>query len=59
MCERFLKVERQTMERMSAQKVIHAEAFNKVCEALKKVCSVYRNDWDLQYYGVIRRHVRN
>ena len=35
------------MERPSAQKDIHAEAFNKVCEALNKVHNAKQIDWDL------------
>lgn len=35
------------MERKSTQTGIHAEAFNKVCKALNKVCNAQRSDWDL------------
>lgn len=41
------------MERKSVQKVIHAEAFNKVCEALNKVYDAQRNDWDLRVPTVL------
>lgn len=32
---------------MSVQKVIHAKAFNEVCEALNKVYDLQQTDWDL------------
>ena len=35
------------MERPSAQKVIHAETFNEVCEVLNKVHNTQRTEWDL------------
>lgn len=41
------------MERMSVQKVTHAEAFNKVCEVLNRVSNAQRSDWDLCVLAVL------
>lgn len=51
--ERPLRVEQQSMERTSGHKVIHAEAFNKVCEVLNKVHNAQRIDWDLHVPAVL------
>lgn len=47
MCDLLLKLERQNVEKVSAQMVIHVEAFKKVCEAINKVCNVKQSDWHL------------
>jgi len=36
------------VEITSVQTVIHVEAFNKLCRALKKVSNAQRSDWDLR-----------
>jgi len=47
--ERPLQLEQQIiLEKTSVQKVIHAEAFNEVCEALNKVYDAQQTDWDLR-----------
>ena len=38
---------------MSAQKVFHAEAFNKLCGALNKVYNAQRSDWGMNIPAVL------
>jgi len=47
-CNLPLQLEPWSMERPSAQKVIHAETFSEVCEALNKVHKAQHTDWDLR-----------
>lgn len=51
--ERPLWLEPWSMERPSAQNVIHAKAFNKVCEALNKVHNAKQTNWDLHVQAVL------
>lgn len=53
MHKQILKLEGKNVERTSAQKVIHVEAFNKVYKALNKVCNTQRSDWDLHVPAVL------
>ena len=48
MCERLLKMERWSVERISGHMVSHVEAFHEVCRVLNKVCNAQRSDWDLR-----------
>ena len=48
-----IQLKPQSIERPSAQMVIHAETFNKVCEALNKVHNAQWTDWDLRVPAVL------
>ena len=51
--ERPLRLEKQSLERAGGQKVIHTEAFDKVCEALNKVHYAQRIDSNLRVPTVL------
>ncbi len=51
--EKPLRLEQQSMEGTSGQKVIHVESFNEVFEALNKVYDEKRTDWDLRVLVVL------
>lgn len=47
MCNWILMLERHHLGRKIVEKVLCAETFHKVCNALNKVYNVQRSDWDL------------
>jgi len=48
MCKWLLMLGKHYVGRTVTQKVLHTEAFDKVCHALNKVCNAHRSDWDLR-----------
>ena len=47
MCKWLLMLRRHYVERIIMQTFLRAEAFNKVCHTLNKVCNAQQSDWDL------------